>query len=93
MIVGLIEVELYIKEAITLKDKRAVVKSLVEKTKAKFNVSVAQVGFLENRQRATLGMAFVSNEVGHVNSVLDKLESFLEQKSQADIISIRREVI
>ena len=57
MIVGTLRVRLLLREARTLKDKRQVVKSIKDRLRNHFNVSVAEVDELDNRQIAVLGVA------------------------------------
>ena len=66
MIVGTLRVRLLIREARSLKDKRQVVKSIKDRLRNHFNVSVAEVEAQDSRQLAVLGMALVSNEAHHV---------------------------
>ena len=73
MHIGTLTVTIYLAEGSSLKDKRQVLKSLIETTRQKFNVSVAEVGDLDLWRKATLGIAVVSNDSAHCNRVLDKL--------------------
>lgn len=59
--VGLLLVTLEIPSAMTLKDKRRVLKSLIERTRKEILVSIAEVGFQNNIRSATLAVAFVGN--------------------------------
>ena len=54
MVVGVLRVELAVLEAITLKDKRRVIKSLKDRIGGRHNISIAEVDNLESRQRAVL---------------------------------------
>ena len=65
MIVGLLTLDLHIPAANSLKSKRMVIKSLIEKIKNKFNVSVAEVDAQNLWQRSVIGIAYVSNETTH----------------------------
>lgn len=56
----------------SLKEKRRVVKSLVERTKNRFNVAVAEVGDNDVHDRAVIGLVTVANDGPFVNSVLDQ---------------------
>jgi hypothetical protein len=73
MVVGVLRVRLGIFEALSLKDKRRVTKSLKERLGARHNVSVAEVDDLDHRQAATLGLAMVANEARFVQSALAKI--------------------
>ena len=66
MRIGILRMELVVYEALSLKDKRRVIKSIKDRVRARFNVSVAEVDHLDSRQRATLAIAMVSNEATFV---------------------------
>ncbi|MCZ6781162.1 MAG: DUF503 domain-containing protein, partial [Nitrospirae bacterium] len=72
MIVGLCTIELYIPDGHSLKAKRQVIRSLKQRMRDKFNVSVAEVGEQDLWQKALLGIACVANESAYVNQVLDQ---------------------
>lgn len=94
MIVGLCTLELYIPTAHSLKDKRRVVKSLIERVKNKFNVSIAEVDRQDNWQHAVIGMATVSNESVHVQQTLNTVTKFIENNEEmAEVINVSIEII
>ena len=70
-IVGLLTVELYIPDAMSLKDKRSVISSLLERLANRFNVAVAEIDALDNHRRAVLAVSTVANDLKHVKRVLD----------------------
>jgi len=71
MVIGVLQVELRIDGADSLKDKRRVVKSLKDRLHREHQVSVAEIATQDIHRTATLGMAVVSTEVPHCQSVLD----------------------
>jgi uncharacterized protein YlxP (DUF503 family) len=73
MVVGVLRVRLAIFEALSLKDKRRVTKSLKDRLGARHNISIAEVDDLDHRQAATLGLALVANESRYVDSALRKI--------------------
>lgn len=73
MTVGVLTVRLRIFEALSLKDKRRVTKSMKDRLIHRHNVSVAEVDDLDHRQAATLALAMVSNDARHVESALHKI--------------------
>jgi uncharacterized protein YlxP (DUF503 family) len=75
MVVGILRVTLHVPEAQSLKDRRAAVRRAVERVRARFNVSVAEVGDMTRWQVATVAVAVVSNDRAHVNEVLDRVTS------------------
>ncbi len=82
-IIGLLTVELYISDAMTLKDKRGVVSSLLSRLANKFNVAVAEVDALNNHRLAVIAIATVANESQHVSRVLDTVLQFIEAEPRA----------
>jgi uncharacterized protein len=86
MVVGMCRVVLALPWNDSLKGKRSVVKSVVERARAKFHVAAAEVADQDQHRRATLGFAVVSNDARHARSLLDKLVSFVAGASQAQLI-------
>lgn len=73
MIIGVLQVEIAIDGATSLKDKRRVVSSLKDRLHREHQVSVAEVGDLDDWHHAVLGITMASNSVPHAQSMLDKL--------------------
>ena len=92
MIVGTLRVRLLIREARTLKDKRQVVKSIKDRLRNGFNVSVAEVEALDNRQLAVLGVAMVSNEAHHAKGALTQIVEALRAHPVAELLDHELEV-
>jgi hypothetical protein len=93
MIVGSCEIELLIYEANSLKEKRHVIKSIMERIKSRFNVSVAEVEYNDLWNRALIGIAVVSNERALCESVILKIIDFIENDERVEIIRHTMEVI
>ena len=95
MVVGAAEVTLSIPHAHSLKEKRKVVRSLVERLRHKFNCAVAEVGDNDNHQRARIGITAVGNDQAFVNSMLDKALDFLEDDAigRAHVLDTRLELL
>ena len=85
MVVGVCRGQLFLAENESLKGKRAVVKSLLGKVRAKFNVAAAEVGELAEHHRAELAFVVVSNDGRHANGMLEKIALFCEQRAQAQV--------
>lgn len=77
MIVGIVYIELHIPQAGSLKEKRSVIKSLKNKIRNKFNVSVAEVDYFDKWQRSALGLSVISGDKAHLDSTLDSIERFI----------------
>lgn len=85
LVVGLLSVGLGIPGSFSLKDKRSVVKSVLEKSRHRFGVSSAEIGLLDDRDRSELAFACVSNEKRHAQSVMQKVLDFLGSFPEIDI--------
>ncbi len=72
-VVGVLNIRLYISDARTLKDKRRVLNSLLDRVGNRFNVSVAEVGRNDYCNSAEIAVACVANEAVHVGRVLDSV--------------------
>jgi len=81
--VGLLTVDLCITDALTLKDKRQVVRSVLDRATRRHNVAAAQVGKLESRRRARVGFACVSNDGGHAREMLQAVLRLVESEPRA----------
>jgi uncharacterized protein YlxP (DUF503 family) len=92
MVVGSLEVRLRIREARSLKDKRQVVKSILERLRNSFNVSAAEVDAQDKYQLAVLAFAMVSNEAYHVRTALEKIVETLRRHPVAELIDHQIEV-
>jgi len=92
MLVGLYQIELFIPDSGSLKSKRFVLKSLKDKIRAKFTVSVAEVEDNELWQRAVLGVAMVSNERKFIDQVMTQIFNLVEQDDNVEITNQQLEV-
>jgi uncharacterized protein YlxP (DUF503 family) len=72
-------VTLHISASQSLKDKRQIVRSLLQRLRNEFNVSAAEVDTQDKRQLATLGLAYVSGDATHAEEVLDNALRYIEQ--------------
>jgi len=92
MVVGSLRVRLLIRESRSLKDKRQVVRSIKDRLRNHFNVSVAEVEAQDHRQLAILGVAMVSNEAGHLRTVFAQIVEALRSHPIAELIDHQIEV-
>ena len=92
MIVGTLRVRLLLRESRSLKDKRQVVKSIKDRLRNNFNVSVAEIEAQDNRQLAVLGVAMVSNEAHHVKTALGQIVEALRRHPIAELLDHEMEV-
>ena len=86
MFVGVCRVVLSLPFNDSLKGKRSVVKSILERARVKFHVAAAEVDDMDAHRRAVLGFSAVSNDSRHLQSMLDKLVSFVATASEAQVL-------
>ena len=93
MIVGILQLELSIGDAMSLKDKRRVVKSLKDRIAHGHNVSIAEVGALDEHRRSIIGIAMVANDKSYVEGGLSKLVDFVRMVPQVSLIDYQIELL
>ena len=93
MVVGVCKVTLNIDDAFSLKEKRQIVRSIVERLKAKFNASVAEVGLNDMWKNAVIGISCVSNESSHADSMMATMVNFIENDGRAVLFDYSTEII
>lgn len=92
MIVGTLRVRLLLRESRSLKDKRQVVKSIKDRLRNGFNVSIAEVDALDSRQLAVLGIAMVSNEAHHLKVQMGQIVEALRSHPVAELLDHEMEL-
>ncbi|MDR0468578.1 MAG: DUF503 domain-containing protein [Peptococcaceae bacterium] len=78
----------YIPQSTSLKDKRQVRRSMIEKTRHRFNVSIAEIDTQDIHQTLTIGIAVVSGDHEHRRESIDEIIRFMEEQADAELISI-----
>ena len=86
MIVGIMTIDLFIPDSTSLKVKRSAVKSLKDRIRSRFNVSVAELDHNDKWQRTSLGVVAVSNEGKHVESILGNVLNLVDGFSRVQVI-------
>lgn len=93
MTVGILHVRLAI-PAETLKEKRSIVRSTVERIRRRYNVAIAEVADLDEPGRATLAVACVSNEAAHADSQLQAVANAIETaRLDVEVLSFATELV
>jgi uncharacterized protein YlxP (DUF503 family) len=93
MTIGVLQLELSIGDAMSLKDKRRVIKSLKDRIAHAHNVSIAEVGALDEHRRSIIGMAMVSNDSRYVEGALSKLVDFVKTVGSVDLVDYQIELL
>ena len=93
MIICTGKIYLYAEWVSSLKEKRAIVKSIIDKVKHKFNVSIAEVENHDKHQSIVIGIACVSNSAKHSNNCIQNVIEYIEQNTDAALQNIEIEVL
>lgn len=92
MIVAAVRFTLIIPENDSLKGKRKVVKSLIEKVRHKFEAAIAEVGDNDLWQKAQIGVAVVGNDSQLLRTRLEQIMKYMENQHLAEIIDSQMEL-
>jgi uncharacterized protein YlxP (DUF503 family) len=93
MVVGICTIELRLHGNRSLKGKRQVLRSIKDRIRNRFNVSIAEVDYQDKWQRSLIALAAVSNEQGHVFRILEGVISAVESMGLAEIVDTQIEII
>jgi len=93
MTVGILQLELDIPDAFSLKDKRRVVKSLKDRISHGHNVSIAEVGALDEHRRSILAVAMVGNDSRYIAGALTKLVDYVRQNPYSSLNDYQIELL
>lgn len=90
MIIASLELTLYAPWVHSLKEKRSVVKSIVQKTQQHFHVAAAEVKFQDLHQSIGVAFAIACNTAQQADSMLDHIIAYVEANTEAEITEIER---
>ena len=76
----------------SLKEKRMIVKSLVAKLQNRFRVSAAEIDEQDTHQIIVIGVAAIVPHNAMADSLMDKISSFVEDNTEAEILDEEREI-
>ncbi len=91
--VGILQFNLEIRWSQTLKDKRSVVKSIKDKTRRKFNLSIAECDNLDSLTTATLGAVMAGNDTKYILGALEKFLATMRTWHDADLVDHTIEIL
>ena len=93
MVVGLLTLQIHLPYARSLKDKRRVLRSLKDKLRGHFNVSVAEVDHQDLWQRATLGVVSVSPDAARIEKLLHNAAEEAERLLSGGLVDSNIEIL
>jgi uncharacterized protein YlxP (DUF503 family) len=93
MIVGISTIEIFFPENQSLKDKRQLLKRIVEKTRGRFSISIMEIDQNNLWQRAKIGFSVIGVKQDHVNKMIDNVHEYIESLYIGSIIDTKTEII
>ncbi len=93
MVVGVMQFELHLPGAQSLKDKRRVVKSLKDRLHRHHMVSVAEIEALDHPRIAMMGLSMTSNDARMIHRSFDRIVQKLRAIPDARLDSVSREIL
>lgn len=93
MVVGVCRIVLGMAGVTSLKEKRAIVRRLVDRIRHRFDVAIAEVADMDSHRRAVLGLAVVSNDGRHARSMIDRIVAYASGASEAMLVDRATEIL
>ena len=78
----------YIPYSQSLKDKRMVSRSLIDRVRHKYNASISEVDNQDSRQTLSLGVAVISGSAAHAREMLNNITRYMETSTDAELMSV-----
>lgn len=85
-----VELDIHIPASRSLKDRRQVVKAVLDGVRRRYGVSAAEVDGQHTWQRAGLGFAVVASSVGQAQDVMDEVERFVWSHPELEVLATER---
>lgn len=92
MIVGVLRLQLSLPANRSLKDKRRVLQSLLDRLHQQFNVAAAEVDHQDDRRRAEIAVSCVSNDGTHANRILSRALALVEHEADVVLMDVEMEL-
>lgn len=86
MVIGTLRVRLLVRQARSLKDKRQVARSILDRLRGQFDVAISEVATQDDHQQLTLGVAAVGPEMEPVRGVLTAVQNALRTHPIAEYL-------
>lgn len=93
MVIGLLHIHLHIHDSHSLKEKRMVVKSLKDRLRRQFNISITETENHDKWQLVNLGAVTISTDTKYANQVLSGVVKFIEDVKEVEILRYEMEML
>lgn len=87
VLIGL-KISFIIHDSKSLKNKRSVVKSIIQKTRNKYNVSISEISDNDIINKAIIGISIVGNNYNLCNNILNSIIDDMENQYEIEINEI-----
>ena len=93
MFAGVLEIDLLLGDVQSLKEKRGIVRPILAEVRRRFEVSVAEAGYLDLHRRSLIGVAVVAADASHCIEVLEACERLVAARPEVEVLSTRQRLI
>ena len=83
-----LRLEIRIPEARSLKDKRRILKGLTGSLTSAFPVAASEVGFQDQWQRSTVGVALVAPQAGQLDRIIHRVQQALRERPDVELLEV-----
>jgi uncharacterized protein YlxP (DUF503 family) len=80
--------ELHLPVSQSLKEKRAVLRPIIEGLRRKFSVSVAEVGYQDTWQRALVGVGLVAPDSGRLDALISSIRRYVDELLEVEVCEV-----
>jgi hypothetical protein len=93
MVIGVCEVELYIPNSVSLKDKRRYLQSLIKRLRNNFNASVAEIDYKDKWQKAVIGIACIEDGRGKIDTRFSDIINYISRENDLELVNYSIELL
>lgn len=93
MTIGILTIDILIPFSASLKEKRRVLKSLKDKLRNTFNISIAEIDYHDKWQRSRLAIANINQSKRKVESQLDIIINFIDRSGKVQLVDSQKELL
>jgi uncharacterized protein YlxP (DUF503 family) len=93
VVIGVLRITLFLSESGSLKGKRRILRSIKDRLRSQFNVSVAEVGYQDLWQKAELAVALAATDREFADRVLQTILGKVESWRLAEVIDVEVEIL
>lgn len=91
--VGVLALRLDLPGVHSLKEKRRIVKGLLQRTRQRFELSAAEVAYQDTWQSAGLGFALIGNDTATIQSRLNRLLDYIETQGEGFVVDYSLDIL